>query len=280
MAVIGGRGDADLTMRLLWAGSERGPSRSAPGPRQSLTASAIVEAAIGLADEEGLAGLSMRAVGERLGRSAMALYTYVPGKAELVDLMYDQAHADFSGACEEAADWRSGVLEWAVELRDLYLRHPWVLQVSHARPVLGPHEQVVFEALAGLLRSTELPGRVLRGAVSALFHHVRGSARTAAEAGRAAAETGVPDREWWTRRSTLLREVAPDFAERFPHSVRLAGDASAGQGGGTRDSAGTERAERGWARGVDAVFVAGLTVLLDGLSSATGVDGRGEASEG
>uniref|UniRef100_UPI000363ECBE TetR/AcrR family transcriptional regulator n=1 Tax=Actinoalloteichus spitiensis TaxID=252394 RepID=UPI000363ECBE len=184
MAVFGGRGEPDVTMRLLWAEDGGGPARPAPGPRQSLTVAAILEAAIGLADEEGVSGLSMRAVGERLGRSAMALYTYVPGKAELLDLMYDQAHADFSRACEEAADWRSGVVAWAVELRDLYLRHPWVLQVSHARPVLGPHEQAVLEALAGLLLATGLPGRVLRGAVSALFHHVRGSARTAAEAAR------------------------------------------------------------------------------------------------
>ena len=49
----------------------------------------MVEAAIALADANGLEAVTMRAVAERLGVSPMTLYTYVPGKAELLDLMLD-----------------------------------------------------------------------------------------------------------------------------------------------------------------------------------------------
>jgi AcrR family transcriptional regulator len=69
-------------------------ARTAPGPKPALTVDAIVNAAIAVADADAMDGLSLRAVGERLGRTAMALYTYVPTKRELIDLMYDQAHAE------------------------------------------------------------------------------------------------------------------------------------------------------------------------------------------
>jgi AcrR family transcriptional regulator len=53
----------------------------------------IVQAAIEVADAEDLGTLSMRKVAERLGVGTMSLYTYVPGKSELIDLMFDQAVA-------------------------------------------------------------------------------------------------------------------------------------------------------------------------------------------
>ncbi|HEY1176756.1 MAG TPA: TetR/AcrR family transcriptional regulator, partial [Phytomonospora sp.] len=65
--------------------------RSSRGPKQGLTIEAIVRTAIALADAEGLAALSMRKVAERLGVGTMSLYTYVPGKPELLDLMLDAA---------------------------------------------------------------------------------------------------------------------------------------------------------------------------------------------
>ncbi|MEU7045557.1 TetR/AcrR family transcriptional regulator C-terminal domain-containing protein [Streptomyces varsoviensis] len=279
MSVIAGQGDAAASMALLWADPEdrdRPTRSSARGPRPALSVDAIVAAAIAVADADSMAGLSMRAVAERLGRTSMALYTYVPGKAELVDLMYDRVHAELgpgrpsdhlphlsSGQAPDGDDWRAAVMSWATRLRAFYLRHPWVLQVSYARPVLGPHEQAVLESLASLLYGAGLPSRPLRAIVSALFHYVRGAAQTAAESRRAAAETGVSDEEWWAGRSALLREVAPDFAERFPMSVRLAAEATPmSEGEGDADSAAS------WEREVDDTFAVGLGVLLDGVAAA------------
>src|SRR3984957_4776793 len=75
---------------LLWGTRDR-PRR---GPRPSLSLDRIVAAAISLADEEGLANLSMQRLAERLGCAKMALYRYVPGKSELVALMVDAALGD------------------------------------------------------------------------------------------------------------------------------------------------------------------------------------------
>src|SRR5690349_1369311 len=136
-----------------------------------------------------MAALSMRAVGERLGRTAMALYTYVPGKAELVDLMYDRALAELPAAYGVSAGWRAALLAWAEDGWAFYLRHPWMLQVSQARPVLGPNEYGVLEALLGVLAVTGLDARGVRRAVAALSSVVRGAAETVAESRQAVRAT-------------------------------------------------------------------------------------------
>ncbi len=175
-------------------------------------------AAVALADAEGMAALSMRAVGDRLGRTAMALYTYVPGKSELLDLMYDAVHAELPTAYRESApdDWRAPLTAWAGDVLEFYVRHPWVLQVSQARPVLGPHEYAGLDTLITLLRVTGLEAGVVRRLVGTLFPFVRGSAQTVADARLAATATGSSDAEWWAARSAALTELVPDFAERFP----------------------------------------------------------------
>jgi AcrR family transcriptional regulator len=259
VSVVAGHGDAARSMALLW----RAPDvpRSAPGPRQALTVDEIVAAAIEVADEAGMAGLSMRAVGARLGRTAMALYTYVPSKAELVDLMYDRAHGELPTHYELAEGWRPAVTSWARDLWAFYIRHPWTLTVSYARPVLGPDEQAVLEALVRILFEAGLSARVLRRVVGALFHFVRGAAAAVADSRRAAAATGMSDEQWWSTRSALLQQVAPDFAERFPMLVRLGVEAAAEERdafleGGRAPDLEDEATEN---------FAVGLDVLLDGI---------------
>ncbi len=65
-------------------------------------------AAIELADAEGLGALSMRRVAERLGVGTMSLYTYVPGKAELLDVMLDTVLAEVARP-DGARGWRAGL---------------------------------------------------------------------------------------------------------------------------------------------------------------------------
>ncbi|WP_061299632.1 TetR/AcrR family transcriptional regulator [Herbidospora cretacea] len=240
MVVYAGQGDPERTLALLWRTTSDGPPRR--GPKPALTVDAILEAAIAVADESGLDGLSMRAVGERLGRTAMALYTYVPTKRELVDLMYDHAHAGL--VPDLPSGWRDAVEIWALAVHERYLRHPWLLQVSHARPVLGPHEQTVLEKLL-----EALPDVAVRATVSALFSLVRGSARTIAESRDAATGTGTSDQEWWTARSGLMSSLVPDFAERFPRSANLP--------------------PVEWDKAAHEAFTGGLTLLLDGLENQT-----------
>ena len=262
MPIFAGQGDPARSMALLWR--TKGP-RTGPGPKPGLSMDAIVAAAIAVADTDGLAGLSMRAVAERLGVTAMALYTYVPGKDELVDLMYDGAYAELPVGYDLGAGWRAAATSWAADLVRCYVRHPWVLQVSFARPVLGPNEQAVVEALARILRQAGLPAAVARRVVSLLFSVVRGTAQTVAESRLAAAAGSASQQAWWSSRAGALRQVAPDFAQRFPDSVWLAG-----AGPTHRRDDPTPYLERE----AMAAFTDGLTVLLDGIQAAMAPDRR------
>ncbi|MEV1090267.1 TetR/AcrR family transcriptional regulator [Streptomyces microflavus] len=268
MVVFAGQGDARRSLSLLWRAEVTAPPRVGPGPRPRLSVDAVVAAAVAIADEEGMAALSMRAVGERLGRTAMALYTHVPGKSELLDLMYDAVHAELPSVYPESEsepdDWRAPLTAWAGEVLEFYVRHPWVLQVSQARPVLGPHEYANLDTLVRLLGATGLPARTVRRLVGTLFPLVQGSARTVADARRAAGATGSSDEEWWAARAAALTELVPDFAERFPAVVRLEREGAPDpypEGTGREDLPYPEREAR-------ETFRAGLGVLLDGIDAA------------
>ncbi|MFK0290282.1 TetR/AcrR family transcriptional regulator [Streptomyces sp. NPDC090442] len=261
MVVFAGQGDPRRSLSLLWRTKhDDGRARAPRGPKPALTVEAIVDAGIAVADAEGMAALSMRTVGERLGRTAMALYTYVPGKSELVDLMYDRVLAELPTDYGLTPGWRSAVASWAADTWEFSLRHPWVLQVSQARPVLGPNEYASMETLLRVLYATELDPTTLRRIVGLLFHFVRGAARTAAESRQAAAATGVTDEDWWQARAGTLTEVVPDFAERFPLLVRLETEGASPPPEADSDESYLEREAR-------MTFEAGLAVLLDGIET-------------
>ncbi|SHN12169.1 TetR/AcrR family transcriptional regulator C-terminal domain-containing protein [Streptomyces yunnanensis] len=264
MTVFAGQGDARRSLSLLWRAEESDAAdrpRATRGPKPALSVDAIVAAGIAVADAEGMAALSMRTVGERLGRTAMALYTYVPGKTELVDLMHDQALAELPTDYDLSAGWQSAVTSWARDTWEFSLRHPWVLQVSQARPVLGPHEYTAMETLLRVLYTTGLDSAALRRIVGVLFHFVRGAARTVAESREAATATGVTDEDWWHSRAGTLTEVVPDFAERFPLLIRLETEGASPPPEESAQGSYLEREAR-------ATFDAGLTVILDGIEAA------------
>ncbi|MBR8743825.1 TetR/AcrR family transcriptional regulator [Nocardiopsis sp. MG754419] len=229
MVVYAGQGDPRRSMGLLWREPEAG-ARVAPGPKPELSVGLVVGTAIEIADAQGLQALSMRAVGERLGRTAMSLYTYVASKNELIDLMYDQAftelaeEAEQSSEIDEALDWRARTHAWVGLLWRFYLRHPWTLEISQARPVLGPGEFRLHESLATLLHAAGLAPKAIGDVYGSLLNLVRGMVRTAAEARQAQAVTGVPEDEWWYARSEQLEELVPDFSERFPTLALMSAD--------------------------------------------------------
>ena len=96
-----GQADPQSTLNLLW-GNAAEPKR---GPRPSLSAGAVGTAALALADEGGLAALSMRALGARLGVAAMALYRYVPSKDVLLELVLEAAYAELPDELPAGAGW-------------------------------------------------------------------------------------------------------------------------------------------------------------------------------
>lgn len=213
----GGRGDPARSMALLWRG-ESAPARGR-GPRPGLTVDRIVAAAIELADADGLAALSMRRVAERLGVGTMSLYTYVPSKAELVDLMYDTACGSVRRETSPGG-WRERLARTARASWDLYLRHPWMLQVmAMSRPPLGPNSIAVYDHDLRAVDGIGLTDLEMDSVVSMVSVYVQGAARTAIEAAGSARDTGMTDEEWWATYGPLLEKVFDP--ERYPVAARV-----------------------------------------------------------
>ncbi len=122
-------------------------------PRDTLTREQIVTAAIGLLDTDGLEGLNMRALGQRLGSAATAVYWHVGSKDNLIALAADQAWHEIALPGLTAAGWRAAATEMATGLHAMLTRHPWLVQAFGSQPLYGPgkarhddHSLAIYEA--------------------------------------------------------------------------------------------------------------------------------------
>jgi AcrR family transcriptional regulator len=208
-----GSGDIRRSLELMWHGRED-PAR---GPRPGLTLERIVTAAVALADREGIDALSMRKVAAELGVGTMSLYRYVPGKAELVDLMLD--HVDRMGPPPAADGWRARLADAAGGIYRLYLRHPWLLQVNRSRSLLGPNALAGFEYLLATLDGLGLTDRERVAVIVSIDSFVTGLARQNVLLEQIKAETDMTDEEFWGAQGPILADV---FASgRFPQVTAL-----------------------------------------------------------
>ncbi|MEV0295588.1 TetR/AcrR family transcriptional regulator C-terminal domain-containing protein [Nocardia sp. NPDC050710] len=235
------------TLELLW----RLPGGSAParGPKQRSSVDAVVAAAIEIADREGLGALTMRAVATELGLTPMATYTYVPGKAELIDLMLDAVYREMPRPDLADLPWRNRVTMIAAQNRALLDRHPWVAYLPTTRPPLGPglaakydHELRAFDGLG-------LDDVDMDAALTHVLGFVTSVARIAIDTARATADSALSDRQWWERAAPLLEQVFD--AERYPLAARVG--AVAGEAHNAAYSA-------------DHAYEFGLARVLDGLA--------------
>jgi AcrR family transcriptional regulator len=210
-----GRGNPARTFELLWGTRER-PSR---GPKPSLSLARIVQAAIALADAEGLEALSMRRVAERLGVTTMALYRYVPGKAELLDVMSDTVVGELAHLDEVEGDWRAKLEHLAREDWSGFHRHPWALQIAVNRPIPGPNGLAQYESALRALSGIGLNEREMTAIYHTIFNFVRGTARVSVDMAQAEQRTGISDDQWWAERAGVFE---PIFASgRYPTLVRV-----------------------------------------------------------
>jgi AcrR family transcriptional regulator len=174
---------APTTFDLLWGNGQR-PRR---GPKPSLTLERIVAEAIGHADAEGLASLSMQRLAERLGCAKMALYRYVPGKAELEALMLDAALGaappPAAAGSADAEPWRAQLRAWAMTMFGRMRAHPWADGLAQGVRPVGPNEVGWMESALTALAGTGLTGAEGLDAIALLAGHVRGLALQAAAAG-------------------------------------------------------------------------------------------------
>lgn len=225
-----GSGDPGRGLDLLWGRQE--PGRR--GPKQRFSTEEVVQAAIRLADAVGLEGLSMRKVAEAVGVSPMSLYTYVPSKAELIDLMFDRVLAESPDPDPDVTGWRDRLAYIAWTRWRLTERHSWLLDIAMRRPPIGPNVlrkvEIMIDALAGM----GLEPKEIALTAETLQHYISGALQAARDDRELARATGRTDEEWMADTEAAFAEhpeaVGPGSRERidmvrrkiFPMNVDVA----------------------------------------------------------
>jgi AcrR family transcriptional regulator len=264
---------------LLWGRRERGKR----GPRPGLSASAIVAAAIRVADAEGLEAVSMARVAHELGFTTMSLYRHVASKEELLQLMWNGSAVGADSLVLEGDGWRAKLRMWSVVQREMLDQHPWITQMPMAAPPLAPNSLHFVERGMAAFDGTGLPDwlriRVI-GLISSytlnearMAHDAARAARLALEAGKAtepghapeAAEAGPATEAGPAASTSAAPPPAPPFEsllrvlidkENYPRLYRLAWS--------DPQSLPDERAE----------FLWGLDRILDGVQVLIGQAGE------
>jgi AcrR family transcriptional regulator len=239
-------GDPVRTLELLWRQPERAESRR--GPRQGLSVDEIVDTAIALADEGGLSAVTMRQLAKTLGVATMTLYTYVPGKAELLDLMVDAVYRRMPRTETTGKPWRRRLEAVAADNRRLYEQHPWAATVSTSRPPLGPGMMAKYEHELRALDGSGLDDVDRDASLTFLLDFVRASAIAAAAVEATRRESELSDEQWWAANAPLLTRVLDGTA--YPTAARVGAAAGAAYQG---------------AYSPDHAFRFGLQRVLDGL---------------
>jgi AcrR family transcriptional regulator len=159
------------SFELLWGLRDKG-SR---GPKPALSLESVVRAAIEVVVAEGLAALTMARVATALDVTTMALYRYLPGKSELLEVMSDSAMGlppDKGGGA-----WRLEVERWARASLANFLERPWLLEMIAHRTTVGPNWLAWMNAALDALSESGLPAKEMIPAVVLIDSHVRSTAQ-------------------------------------------------------------------------------------------------------
>jgi AcrR family transcriptional regulator len=226
-------------LQLMWGQ----PAARRPGPKPTFTIADIATAAVGVADADGLAAVSMGRVAHELGFTTMSLYRYVDSKDDLYDVMLDHAYGQPELPVTPGAGWRDQLAQWSRAHREVLLAHPWVLQVPFSGPPLGPNQIAWMEAGLRALDHTPLSAQERLSSMLVVDVYIRGQTQLAnGIVPTTPSDQGAPSQYAW-RLSQLIDQ------ERFPQMW------GAMASGSLEDEDGDLSDE----------FAFGLTTVLDGI---------------
>jgi AcrR family transcriptional regulator len=191
------RGDKET--KSVWLRPTRTTRQDPPLTRQR-----IVEEAVALLDEQGIEGLTMRRLAERLGSGVTTLYWHVENKDDVLDLALDSIFAQLPASSDaDTSKWRDQIVALLIDWRASMLRHPWSATLLQ-RPALGPNLLDRLEFLQAVLSKAGLSGTYLTASTWTLYNYVMG-----ATVARASFDLSAGDR---TRAQQRLQEMS----DRYP----------------------------------------------------------------
>jgi AcrR family transcriptional regulator len=177
----------------------REPRREPP-----LSRDRIVAAAVALLDAEGVDGLTLRRLADRLGSGVMSLYWHIDNKEDVFDLALD-AVLEYRGPSEtaESQGWRGEVVHLLEDWRARMLRHPWSASLLPRR-ALGPSILSRLELVSTSLSRAGVVDADLNVAIWSLWNYVMGATIT-----RASFDLSDDDRAAAQQRLTRLSKRYP-----------------------------------------------------------------------
>jgi AcrR family transcriptional regulator len=120
-------------------------------PHVPLSKERVLQVAVRLDDEKGLAAVSMRKLADELGAGAMSLYYYVPNKDELITGMVDIVFGEIELPPTDI-EWKAWMRRRATSTRAALNRHRWAVGLMESRDIPGPASFRVHNAVLGCLR--------------------------------------------------------------------------------------------------------------------------------
>jgi AcrR family transcriptional regulator len=198
------------------------PERQGRGPRPAYSRAQITEAAIRIADAEGLEAASMRRIAAELGTGAMSLYRYVPSRDDLIELMVDHSLLETDIPERPSGDWRADLTLIAENTRAVWLRHPWLAGLVRPRATLGPNRLRLLEFAFGAL-DVGIPIDDMLTLLDMLNGYVERTVRGEIEWMREAEQSGMTPERWMMQSGPYVRELLD--SGRYPMFKRIVMDA-------------------------------------------------------
>ncbi len=214
----------------------RSHARRGPARREPITRNRILDAAIELADREGIEAITMRRLGQHLGVEAMSLYKHIRDKDEVLAGIADRVAGEFA-LPSQGADWRAAIRDSSIAAHAVLLRHSWAGPLMESMLDPGPARLAYLDAVVGVLRGAGFSLPDVAHAFGTLDSHLYGFTMQVVS---------------WPFDAEDMAAVAEAMAaeldgERYPHIIAMASMAATRRGGIPID------------------FTFGLDLILDGL---------------
>ncbi|MFI0356401.1 TetR/AcrR family transcriptional regulator [Actinomadura sp. 9N407] len=182
------------------------PERPARGPKPAYSRAQITEAAVRIADAEGLEAATMRRIAAEIGAGAMSLYRYVPSRDDLIELVADRLMGEIDLEGVPSGDWRADLAHYADEWRAMWLRHPWATTVHRSLPSFGPNQLRVIERVMGAL-DAHVPIDDNLSLMGLLNGYVESSVREEVGWAEEVRRSGLTEADWMARSSPYVHRL-------------------------------------------------------------------------
>jgi AcrR family transcriptional regulator len=140
-----------------------------------LTRERVLQGALSLADEGGLASLTIRSLAAELGVRPMSVYYYVASKEEILDALVDIVFGEIELPVP-GRDWRAELARRADSARAVLRRHRWAIGLLESRPTPGPANLRHHDTVLATLRRAGFSAEMTAHAYALLDSYVYGFA--------------------------------------------------------------------------------------------------------